>query len=313
MKRSTVIAGLAGLAVIAAIFSASRGVNGPLPGDDGAMPSGPYERIISMAPSITEVLFALDLGDRVVGVTKYCDYPPEALDKETVGGFLDPNFEVILRLQPDLVVLLPVHGDIREKVEGLGIQTLEIDHRTLDGILASIEVVGEACGALEMAEKLLDNIRIRTEKIAQATKGLPRPTVLLSSARELGTGAVARVFAAGKNQWYDDVITMAGGTNAYTGEGIQFPELTPEGLIRSDPDVVVELAPDLEREGYTPEQLIAEWDTLPVMRAVAKGRVHVLSGDYVTIPGPRFVLIVEDLARILHPGIELETHERARD
>jgi iron complex transport system substrate-binding protein len=266
-----------------------------------------------MAPSVTEVLFALGLGDRVVGVTRYCDYPPEALDKKSVGGFLDPNFEVILRLQPDLVVLLPVHGDARRKIEDLGIQILEVDHRTLEGILASITEIGEACGTEQAASEVLDDIERRTSTIANATKDLPRPTVLLSSARNLGTGAVAQVFAAGKNQWYDDIITMAGGANAYTNEGVQFPELSPEGLIRLDPDVVVELAPDLERKDRTPEELISEWDSLSVMRAVANKNIHVLSGDYVSIPGPRFVFIVEDLAKILHPGIEWESHEYARD
>jgi iron complex transport system substrate-binding protein len=266
-----------------------------------------------MAPSVTEVLFALSLGDRVVGVTRYCDYPPDALDKESVGGFLDPNFEVILRLQPDLVVLLPVHGDSKRKIEDLGIQTLEVEHRTLDGILASIADIGEACGAEQAASGVLDDIQRRTSSIANATKNLPRPTVLLSSARNLGTGAVAQVFAAGKNQWYDDIITMAGGANAYTNEGVQFPELSPEGLIRLDPDVVVELAPDLGRKDRSPEELISEWDSLSVMRAVANKNIHVLSGDYVSIPGPRFVFIVEDLAKVLHPGIEWESHEYARD
>jgi iron complex transport system substrate-binding protein len=266
-----------------------------------------------MAPSITEVLFALGLGDQVVGVTKYCDYPAEALERETVGGFLDPNFEVILRLQADLVILLPVHGTTKIRIEELGIQTLEADHRTLDGILASIEEIGETCGAGQAAAELLSGIEERTARIARATEGLSRPTVLLSSARDLGSGQVAQVFAAGKNQWYDDIIAMAGGSNAFTEEGIQFPALSPEGLIRLDPDVVMELAPDLEREGYTAGQLIAEWDALRVMQAVANRRVHVLSGGYVTIPGPRFMLIVEDLARILHPGIDLESHDSARD
>lgn len=262
--------------------------------------SGEYSRIISMAPSTTELLFELGLGEEIVGVTRYCIYPPEAQAKELVGGFLDPNYEAILALEPDLVVLLPVHGDVIGKIEELGIETLVVDHRTLDGILDSIDAVGERCGRVEEARLLRNTIETRLEEIELAHADVSRPSVLLSSARSYGSGRIGDVYVAGKNQWYDDVIRFAGGKNAFTDESIPFPSLSGEALLVLDPDVIVELAPDLRDTSV--DAIVAEWGTLPTMRAVRNGRVYVLQGDHVAIPGPRFVQIIEDLAAVLHPA-----------
>jgi iron complex transport system substrate-binding protein len=106
---------------------------------------------------------------------------------------------------------------------------------------------------------------------------------------------------AGRGQWYDELIACAGGENAYPADGLAFPEVAQEGLIRLDPDVIVELVPELESAKYSADDIVAEWRSIPGLRAVRGGRVHLLVGDYVSIPGPRFVDTLEDLARILHP------------
>jgi len=264
----------------------------------------PYARIISMAPSTTETLYALGLGDRVVGVTRYCTYPPETADVTKVGGFLDPNFEAIVALRPDLVIVLPVHGDTRGRLRELGIETLEVDHRTLDGILDSLNIIGNASDATPKANAILADIHARVDRVRAATAGLPKPRVLISAGRNAGAGELQEVYVAGKGQWYDDVIEMAGGVNAFENEAIQFPSLTGEGLLRLDPDVVVELIRNLDAMDFTEADVVREWGTLPDMQAVQTGRVHVLGQDYVTIPGPRFINTVEDLARLLHPGAD---------
>ncbi len=120
-----------------------------------APPTSGYSRIVSMAPSITETLFALGLADKVAGVTRYCDYPPEAKAKPQVGGLLDPNYEAIVALQPDLAILLTIHDEADARLKKLGINTLVVEHRTLDGILDSFRTIGEACGGIETAEALI--------------------------------------------------------------------------------------------------------------------------------------------------------------
>ena len=269
-----------------------------------APPAGGYSRVVSMAPSITETLFALGLADRVAGVTRYCDYPPEAKAKPQVGGLLDPNYEAIVALEPDLAILLTIHDEADARLKNLGIHTLVVEHRTLEGILTSFRLIGEACGGIEAAEALVIECERRMERVRSNTAGLERPRVLISSARELGSGRLGTVYAAGKGQWYDNLIEVAGGTNVFEDSFAQFPAVSAEGLLRLDPDVVIEMAPDLAAAPYTREDIIAEWATLPGMTAVKTGRVYVLGGDYVPVPGPRFVQTLEDMAKVLHPGVD---------
>ena len=263
-----------------------------------------YDRIISMAPSITETLFVLDLGDRIVGVTKYCVYPAEALEKAQIGGFIDPNFEAIVSLNPDLAVVLPVHGETIEALAKLDIPTLTVDHRTTEGILESIQTIGDALGAEVRAGEVLDDIHRRIQLIRDKTRGLPRPKVVISAGRDLGSGKIREVYVAGQDQWYNDVITIAGGQNAFTNKGIQFPSLTGEGLLRLQPDIIVEMAPKLDDAPYTRKEVIEQWDAFRDLPAVRDGRVFVLSGSHVTIPGPRFVRVLEDVARVVHPEVD---------
>jgi len=270
-------------------------------------PEAGYSRIISMAPSITETLFALNLADKVAGVTRYCDYPPEAESKPQVGGLLDPNYEAIVALEPDLAILLTIHHEAESRLKNLGISTLVVEHRTLDGILESFRLIGEACRASDAAEALVTESERRMERVRSRTADLDRPRVLISSARELGSGRIGTVYAAGKGQWYDNLIEAAGATNVFEDGALQFPAISKEGLLRLDPDVVIEMAPDLAEASFTREDIIAEWATLPDLTAVKTGRVYVLGGDYVPVPGPRFVQTLEDMAKVLHPGVDWST------
>ncbi len=288
------------LLVFAAIV-ALRSLLGP--GEPAPMPvsSAPPDRIVSLAPSITETLFALGLGDRVVGVTRYCDYPPEAQTRAIVGGFVDPNYEAIVKLEPDLVALLVIHDEAKSRLTGLRVPILAVDHRTIPGILDSFVQLADRCGAHDRGLELAAQCEARMDEIAQISQGLTRPRVLISSAREFGTGRIESVYAAGRNQWHDELIRLAGGENAYPDDGIPFPEVSPEGILRIDPDVIIELAPKAETGDYTKEQIIAEWDSVPGLRAAQEKRIYVLNGDYVGLPGPRFVQLLEDIARALHP------------
>ena len=266
-----------------------------------------YTRIVSLAPSITEALYALDLGERVVGVTNFCDYPPAAKTKPKVGGIIDTNYEAIMQLQSDLVVLYPVHRDAQERLKELDLRTLTVDCRTLDGILESIDIIGKACHVPERSDALLEDIHARMNAIRARTEGLERPTVLISAGRSKEGTAVGEVYAAGRGQWYDDIIHIAGGENVFTEDGLPFPTVTGEGLVRLNPDVIIEMAPADASGSRTPEEIAAQWDVLPEITAVRDGRVYVLDGDYTTIPGPRMVRTIEDLARVLHPEIDWTT------
>lgn len=291
--------------VLPAVFYA-----GGLPVGDRAdayalgMPSEPpgHARIISLSPSITETLFALGLNKLVVGVTKYCAYPPEACAKMKVGGYIDPSYEAILALEPDVVVLLPEQGKVGKNLSALGIRTIAVNNKTVEDILSSIRALGAAFGAQEMAEELESGLRERMEAIRRRTAGFSRPGVLISVARGMGSLGVKTVYVAGRNGYFDELLDIAGGENAYRDERMKFPKVSMEGLISMAPDVVIDLVPSLKEKGWEEEDILGEWKALRGVKAVDDGRVYVLGNDYVTIPGPRFILLLEDIANAIHPG-----------
>jgi len=266
----------------------------------------PPARIISLAPSVTEILFELDLSDRVVGVTRFCDYPPEAVKKPRVGGYFDVNYEAILALEPDLVILLTEHEDAQDRLGSLGISTLAVNHSRIDGILDSVTVIGQACGVREKGKSLRRSLESRIlevqERFAVHSSSCPlvpsRPRVLVAVGRSLQGGSEGELFISGRDGFYDDLIRLAGGENAYREETLKFPAVSAEGLARLDPEIIIEMIPDLS-PGKDRDRLLADWEDIPGLRAAREGRIHILGGDAVVVPGPRFVDLLEEMARII--------------
>jgi iron complex transport system substrate-binding protein len=263
---------------------------------------GTHQRIVSLAPSITESLFSLGLGERIVGVTQYCDYPKEALSKKKVGGYYDPNYEAIVGLRPDLVVLFPEHLAQRQALADMDIETLTLNHNKIENILESILLTGKTCGVGKKAQSLVADIRQRIAKIQDMTKGLPRPRVLVSMGRNMGTGSIQDAYISGGNDYYHELITMAGGKNAYQGD-IAFPAVSKEGIIRMNPEVIIDMIPDIDTTGWNEKAILDEWQSVKEVSAVQSGRVYVFTEDYVVVPGPRFILLLEKIAKVLHPEL----------
>jgi iron complex transport system substrate-binding protein len=267
-------------------------------------PIGQPQRIVSMAPSITETLFALGLGDRVVGVTRYCSYPDEAKSKACIGGYLDPNFEAIVLLKPDLVVLLVENEQSMPALRKLRLRTLAVCHQTVEGILASIDQLGRSCGRQQQAQQILADIRSRLDRVHRKTAGLKRPKVLFAVERTLGAGHLEDVYVAGANGFFDRIVTLAGGRNACPDCTANFPVVSTEGILRMNPEVILDMVSGLAGRRADPATIRRDWQQLDQVDAVANGRVHVIQADYAFVPGPRFILLVEDLARLIHPEVD---------
>lgn len=265
--------------------------------NDDSYPS----RIISLSPSITEILFALGLGDRVAGVTRFCKYPPEARKKPAVGGYYDPDYEAILRLNADFIIMLPEHAASRKNIESLGAAILVVDHTTVEGMLRSIETIGGRCGAPVRAKKLSDSLRAGMERIGKATAALAKPRVLVTLGRGMASGSLDNLFIAGPGTMYDEFLTISGGANAMPAKGVQFPQISLEGIYTLDPDIIIDMTPDLRAYNLTREKVMAEWKKAARVRAVTENRVYLLEDDYVTIPGPRIVGTVALMAHAIHP------------
>ena len=267
--------------------------------------TAPPTRIVSVVPSVTETLFALGLGDRVVGVSDYCKYPPEVTGLPKLGGLYNPNIERIVELRPDLAVLLREHHELKEKLGRAGIGTLTVDHASVAGILDSFDEIAARCGVPDAGRALRRDCEKRLEKIRVTAEGEP-VSVLLVLDRDLGERNVREVYAAGKNRYFNDLLRLAGASNVLADAASAVPTLSREGIIESKPDVII----DLSSLGAVPDEDAAEfeelyrhdWDSFAdSVPAVRDGRVYPILVDYATIPGPRFVRFVELLSEIIHP------------
>jgi len=265
-------------------------------GEAASEPPHGAVRIVSLAPSITETLFELGLGDRVVSVTRYCLFPPEARNKPQVGGYYDPNFEAVVTARPDLVITLTEHEEVRKELGKLGLATITVDQTTVPGILASVLQIGTACGCPEKAARLHEHLEARLQEIAKRTSGKPRPRVLISIGRMAGDASMNRITVCGRKGFFEELIGLAGGRNAFERE-IAFPALSAEGLLETRPDVIIDLWPDLKEKGLDADTVRNQWKGIPGLRA----RISVIGESYAMIPGPRIVLLLEDLVRAIHP------------
>src|SRR5262249_26843316 len=176
-------------------------------------------RIVSIAPSITEILFALGAGDRVVGVTTYCNYPEAAKAKPKVGGYTTPSLEAILALRPDQVIMMNNRPDVAQKLRQTGIDVVELQTENLAGIYESIRVISEKIGLPERGRSLTQSIRKELQNVANATG--PRARVLFIVGRR--PGAVADLIGVGRGSYLSELIGLAGAENALADADVPYP------------------------------------------------------------------------------------------
>ena len=252
-----------------------------------------------MSPSTTEMLYALGLGDRVVGVTDQCNYPPEARGKARIGGYYDPSFEAIVALRPDLVICMKEHATAPARFRSLGLECFMADASDVPSILRTIRALGDLCGAPERARAVTGRMESEMAAVHAAARGRSRCRALVSVGRGMGTGRIQDVYVAGRKTIYGELLELAGGENAYDG-AIDYAAISEEGLIRLNPDVIIDLIPDLDKStNVTRAAVLAEWSTVQHLDAARKAHVFVFGGDYVCIPGPRVTLVLKDMAGAL--------------
>ncbi len=250
---------------------------------------GAVTRIISLAPNLTEILFALELGDRIVGVTDFCDYPPEALEKARVGGFVNPNLEVVVSLEPDLVVATPNVGNKSAviQLQKLGVEFLIVDPDSLEALWTTIRVLANRTGVPERGEALVERLSGEVEAVRARLEPLPRVSALLVFSRE-------PLIVAGPNTFFDELLRTAGGNNLAAGAKAQFPQFSLEEVVRQGPAVIIDSAMG-NSDG---SDFWKRWDSIP---AVRNGRVCSPPADVIMRPGPRVAEGVRLLAACLHP------------
>lgn len=263
----------------------------------GARAADHPTRIVSLAPSITEMVFAIGAGDLVVGVTNYCRYPPEAATRAKIGGYQSPNFEAILSLRPDLVLTLGEHQPAHAMLDSLGLRYETFDNRSITGIMESFTKLGKICGRSEQAERL----RTTFEEAMRPPPGFDAqkaPTMLFFIGRDYGKGLIANATIVGRDRLYDTLIAAAGCRNAYSGD-MAYPNLSGEGVAMLNPDIIIEGIYGEMGTTLDEDTLRVDWESLPQLKAVANGNVFYIRSDYVFIPGFRMTLLKRDMADIV--------------
>jgi iron complex transport system substrate-binding protein len=252
-----------------------------------------YTRIISLAPSITETLFALGMGDKVVGVTSFCHYPSEAKKIPSIGGYTDPNFEMMIRAKPDLVVLMKEHHRVIEFLNKNHMEYLLTDNRDLSSIQESIMLIGKKCGKIREADGLVALIK---NEVSQKNRLEKPPRVLVCIDRDnRGSGSIARIFAAGRSTFYNDFLIAAGMENTVDGR-IAYPQISAEGIIYLQPDIIIDITPP--ELHLSPKSVEVDWKSLNMVPAIKNHMVFCLTEDYLMVPGPRVYMILRDFNRI---------------
>lgn len=253
------------------------------------------QRIVSLAPSITETLFALGLGNRIVGVTSYCVYPAEAKNIENVGGYADANLEKIVAMHPDLVVLSREHEKQRTYLDRFHVRTLTVDDATCASVCSSFAEIGRVCLVTHASDSL---IGLFQERLAVTAPTMRPLKVLFCVGRDSpGAGIIKSVYAAARATFYSDLIVAAGGINAFPDSLPAYPRLSPEGILAIAPDVIIDVAPAMG--SYACSLLVADWQAMDRIPAVKNKRVYCMSKEYATVPGPRLLLLLDDIRRML--------------
>ena len=270
--------------------------------------SNSSQRIISLSPGTTEILFALGLDQEIVGVTDFCNYPQEAKLKEKVGGYDNQNFEKIISLRPSIVVMLPYHRKMILNLKSFGIHALEVKNETLDEIIQSIDSIGKQVGRSENAQRLVLDIESQLRQCKLLTQPLKKKRALFIVGRNLGT--LEQIYAVGSGAFINELIHIAGGINILSDVPIKYPKISQEEILSRDPEMIIET---YQTTLLNQDQILFHqkaWLQYSLLSAVQTDNLHYIAENFMLIPGPRIVTILNELVKVLHPQIahKLKAH-----
>jgi len=260
--------------ITVAILFACLGCSPP----EQEMASKGIHRIVSLAPAITETLYALGAGGQIVGVTTYCNYPPEALRLPKVGDFAKLDFEKIIHLNPDIVITTTdgSHKETIEKLKSFGISTLSVKSKSFNEVLESISLIGASTGKAANAEKLV--ARMKKGWAFKGEAAAKKPSIVLLY-------GINPLVAAGEGSLGDEMIRQAGCTNIFGKSDRSYATTDHETIISLAPDIIIQATMGSESNAQARDYW-GKWSAIP---AVANNRLYVLDSDLVTRPGPRIV------------------------
>jgi iron complex transport system substrate-binding protein len=265
----------------------------------GPPPRSTPTRIVSLVPSVTEMLFAIGAGPRVVGVSSYDRQPPEVTSIPRVGGLLNPDVERIFRLRPDFVVVYATQDDVRAQLARAQISEFAYSNTDLAGIALTMKQLGARLGVVARANRAAADIERHLLSIRARVAGRARPRVLVVFGRE--PRALRNIDAAGGTGFNHDMLDVAGAVNVLSDVRRVAVQITTETMLKLAPEAILDLhyGDQLPSMDISAERAV--WNQLPAIPAVRTGRVYLLLGDEFVVPGPRIADATEKIARALHP------------
>ena len=260
----------------------------------------PAERIISLAPSNTEIVFAIGAGDQLVGRTDYCNFPPEVSSVESIGGFYSPNIDAVVLLEPDIVIATGLHDQIgiTTQLEDLGLTVVTLAPENLDGIMDNISMVGELTGNEAEADQLVADMQSTIDYISDRTAGLSaeeRPTVLHVTWHD-------PLWTAGAETFINELIDIAGGVNIFS-DVIGDVQVDVDTAVIRNPQVITVVTSHGSAMHMSYDYIAAPGSPFSTTDAYIDGKVYEINADLACRPGPRIVETLELLAGFLHPEI----------
>ncbi len=288
------------LLIISCWMAAGFALSSVRQGQESQAPALPSraDRIVSMAPDLTEILFALGLDEQIVGVTQYSDYPPAAKEKPNVGSFWQPNIEAVVAAKPSLVIVLgsPQQKNLAERLRRIGYKTLMVNLERVNDFFEATAEIAAATGRQRQAHELIGSIREKLKALSSLVGDEAKVRVLWVVQRE-------PLRVAGRNTFVNELIELAGGENAIGPTVHKYPPIGAEQVIISRPDVIIE--PDMGQENPAAQQdaALRYWSRFKNMPAVTNERVYVIPGGAVSRLGPRLYEATETIARCLRPHL----------
>ena len=294
------------VAIVVALIAATAGFAARATTGTAALQTGQNagqipQRIISLVPATTEMLFAMGAGNRLAGVSDYDRFPPEVSKLPKVGGLIDPNVERVISLKPDLVIVYDTQTDFKQQLERARIPIFRYVHRGLADITETMRALGERVGSKAGADAAAARMESRLAAIRTRVAGRPKPTTLLVFGRD--PGALRHINASGGYGFLHDVLELAGGADVLGDLKQQSVDTSTEMILRRAPEVIIELhyGESLKTERIDEERKV--WNALPSVPAVKNNRVYLLRGNEFVVPGPRIVDAAERFAQTLHPEV----------
>jgi len=261
------------------------------------------QRVISTSPAITEILFAIGAGDRVVGVTDFCNYPKEACRLPSIGGPLNPSTETWITLKPDLIIIQEDSEVIQKNAKIFEIPSLTVSVNNLNNILNSIQIIADSLHMPQAGHQLAIKIKTKIEDYRTHLKKIkPRQVLMLLS----DTNDPSRdLYAVGRDTFLNELLTIAGGENVLPDTMARYPKVSKEYIIAKSPEIIIEVGP---KSNLSKEETLARkktWGKFSTLRAVKDDKLYFIGADYILIPGPRLLNILDDFTRTIHPELFL--------